>query len=80
LQRAMEDYNLLVGTLERRVLVTARRMRDLDLVDSDLEPVGAVDATPRLLTASELLGGELGVLGQLEDDLEGLSAAPPGRP
>jgi len=80
LQRAVEDYNLLVGTLERRVLVTARRMRDLDLVDSDLEPVGAVDATPRLLTASELLGGELGVLGQLEDDLEGLSAAPPGRP
>jgi DNA recombination protein RmuC len=84
LQRAVEDYNLLVGTLERRVLVTARRMRDLDLVDGELEPAPPVEAAPRLLTAGELLGGELGgelgVLGELDDDLEGLSAAPPGRP
>jgi DNA recombination protein RmuC len=93
LQRAVEDYNLLVGTLERRVLVTARRMRDLDLVDGELEPVPPVEAAPRLLTAGELLGGELGELrgnldggldggldGDLDGDLEGLSPARPGRP
>ena len=55
LQRAVEDYNGLVGALERRVLVTARRMRDLDLTDGDLEPLTAVEATPRPLTAVELL-------------------------
>ena len=54
----MEDYNLLVGTLERRVLVTARRMRDLDLVEGDLESAPPLDAAPRLLTAAELLGDE----------------------
>ena len=33
LQRSVEDYNALVGALERRVLVTARRMHDLELVE-----------------------------------------------
>ncbi len=55
LQRAVEDYNTVVGTLERRVLVTARRMRDLDVTDGDLAPVEVLDAAPRLLTAAELL-------------------------
>src|SRR5919202_232160 len=71
LQRAVEDYNLLVGTLERRVLVTARRMRDLDLVDGELEAVPPLEAAPRLLTAAELLEFE-----SLEDSF---SPAPPGR-
>ncbi len=90
LQRAVEDYNLLVGTLERRVLVTARRMRDLDLVDGEVESAPPIDAAPRLLTASELLGRDLDELDHL-DDLDvlaadgfdgaaGLSPAPPGRP
>ncbi|HET8616960.1 MAG TPA: DNA recombination protein RmuC [Actinomycetales bacterium] len=55
LHRAVEDYNALVGTLERRVLVTARRMRDLDLTSSDLAEPDAVETTPRPLTAVELL-------------------------
>jgi DNA recombination protein RmuC len=55
LQRAVEDYNSLVGTLERRVLVTARRLRDLDLTDGDLEPLAAVEVAPRPLAAAELL-------------------------
>src|SRR3954453_16599867 len=39
LQRAVEDYNALVGTLERRVLVTARRMQDLQVEDAELPTV-----------------------------------------
>lgn len=55
LHRAVEDYNALVGTLERRVLVTARRMRDLDLTSVDIATPEAVETTPRPLTAVELL-------------------------
>ncbi len=55
LQRAVEAYNALVGTLESRVLVTARRMRDLDLVEEDLGELTPVETAPRPLTAPELL-------------------------
>ncbi len=55
LQRSVESYNQLVGALESRVLVTARRMQDLDLVADRLDPVSPVHAAPRPLTAVELL-------------------------
>jgi len=55
LQRSVEDYNALVGTLERRVLVTARRMQDLHLVEDDLPSPRGVEVSPRPLTAPELL-------------------------
>lgn len=55
LHRAVEDYNALVGTLERRVLVTARRMRDLDLTSTEITAPEPVETTPRPLTAVELL-------------------------
>ncbi|MEJ5866567.1 DNA recombination protein RmuC [Pseudokineococcus sp. 5B2Z-1] len=55
LHRAVEDYNGLVGTLERRVLVSARRLADMGLVEDDLPaPEPLVDA-PRPLTAPELV-------------------------
>ncbi|MGL5857347.1 MAG: DNA recombination protein RmuC [Angustibacter sp.] len=55
LQRAVEDYNAMVGTLERRVLVTARRMQDLDLTDAPIDELSAIESVPRGLTAVELL-------------------------
>ncbi|MDO5502565.1 MAG: DNA recombination protein RmuC [Actinomycetia bacterium] len=55
LSRSVDAYNKLVGTLEARVLVTARKLRDLELVTGDVDEPGAVEATPRQLTAVELL-------------------------
>lgn len=54
LARAIEDYNALVGTLERRVLVTARRLSRLELGEDLVEPP-EVEATVRPLTSVELL-------------------------
>jgi DNA recombination protein RmuC len=55
LHRAVEDYNALVGTLEHRVLVTARRMADLDLTTAPLAEATPLDISPRPLTATELV-------------------------
>ncbi len=55
LDRAVEDYNAMVGTLERRVLVTARRLRDLELTDAELAVVEPLTASHRPLTAVELI-------------------------
>jgi len=68
LQRAVEDYNAVVGTLERRVLVSARRIRDLDVADGDIEVPEVLECAPRPLTAVELLEGR--------DDPVGLGAEP----
>ncbi|GAA4406860.1 DNA recombination protein RmuC [Fodinibacter luteus] len=55
LQSSVEAYNAMVGALESRVLVTARRMNDLDLVADELPVLGPVETAPRLLTAHELI-------------------------
>ena len=55
LQSSVEAYNAMVGALESRVFVTARRMNDLDLAPDALEPLGAVEVGPRPLTAQELI-------------------------
>jgi DNA recombination protein RmuC len=55
LHRVVEDYNALVGTLERRVLVTARRMQELQVADAALPPVPPLLESPNPLTAVELL-------------------------
>ena len=76
LQRSVESYNSFVGALESRVLVTARRMRELDLVEGDLELPAAVTATPRLLTAEELI--EQATAEDARPELHLGSAHPPG--
>ena len=55
LRRSVEAYNGFVGSLEHRVLPTARRMRDLGVVERDIERLVPLDATPRPLTAYELV-------------------------
>lgn len=55
LRRSVETYNSLVGTLESRVLVTARRMHDLGLAGDEPPQTNPVEAVPRPLTAAELI-------------------------
>ena len=54
LTRAVDAYNSTVGTLESRVLVTARRFKELGVAASDPIPeLPPVDPTPRALQAPE---------------------------
>ncbi|GHE29572.1 hypothetical protein GCM10017673_35300 [Streptosporangium violaceochromogenes] len=76
LSRTVEAYNRAVGSLETRVLVSARRLNDLGLVETDLERPRTVEDLPRALTAPELLEEEGAsppppswVNGKLADDL-----------
>jgi DNA recombination protein RmuC len=45
----------MVGALESRVLVTARRMQSLEIVQDDLPEMRPVEVGPRVLTAQELI-------------------------
>jgi DNA recombination protein RmuC len=54
LAKAVEQYNRFVGTLESRVLVTARRMHELDLESVAPPELTPVVAGPRALSAVEL--------------------------
>ncbi len=58
LTKAVTTYNQTVGSLESRVLVTARRLNDLGVVDGDLEPLVPVEETTRALSAPELTAGD----------------------
>lgn len=57
LRRSVEQYNDLVGSLERRVLPTARKLNDLDLTTAadDRLDTSPVEAQPKIITAPELL-------------------------
>lgn len=55
LRRSVESYNSLVGTLESRVFVSARRMQELGLASGQAPSAEVVDAAPRPLTAAELI-------------------------
>jgi DNA recombination protein RmuC len=55
LQKSVESYNALVGALESRVMVTARKMHELGLAETPPPETGLVETTPRPLTAAELI-------------------------
>ncbi|HVQ17967.1 MAG TPA: DNA recombination protein RmuC, partial [Actinomycetes bacterium] len=49
------SFNQTVGSLEGRVLVTARRFTDLKVSDAELSAPSAIDLAPRMPQASELV-------------------------
>jgi DNA recombination protein RmuC len=48
-------YNQTVGSLESRVLVSARRLNDLGVVGGEISPLVPVEETARALSAPELV-------------------------
>jgi DNA recombination protein RmuC len=60
LSAAVGSFNITVGALERRVLVSARQLSDLSVVDTNAEgalsPPEQILGTTRVLTSEELVG------------------------
>jgi DNA anti-recombination protein RmuC len=59
LSNAIKAYNRTVGSLESRVLVSARKLNELGVVDGDMDQPRPVDEAPRVLSAAELIDTEL---------------------
>ncbi|MGE5134209.1 MAG: DNA recombination protein RmuC [Gemmatimonadota bacterium] len=57
LAKAVASYNQTVGAMETRVLVSARKLRDLGVVDGAIEPPALIDEAPRALSAPEFTAG-----------------------
>jgi len=57
LDGAVQSYNQAAGSLESRVLVTARRMKDLNVTTAEeLPPAETIDTVPRVLRQIGLMG------------------------
>jgi DNA recombination protein RmuC len=82
LTTAVSTYNRTVGSLESRVLVSARKLSDLGVVESELEQPRPVEETVRPLSAPELVvepGPELVLPAGLDRDPAGQTQGLRGR-
>ncbi|MDO8151614.1 DNA recombination protein RmuC [Isoptericola sp. b408] len=62
LDGATKNYNKMIGSLERNVLTSARRMVELDVVDArdEIDEMKGLEETTRPITKPELLAAEEG--------------------
>lgn len=62
LESATKSYNQMIGSLERNVLTSARRMVELEVVDprDAIDEVRGIEEVPRPVTKPELLAAEEG--------------------
>lgn len=76
LRRSVEGYNKLVGSLESRVLPSARKIAELDPTDTapDALATKPVEAVPRAITATEFVTPERGDLSRNEVSRDGAGA------
>jgi DNA recombination protein RmuC len=54
----VDAYNSTVGSFERRVFTTARKLRDLHVTEAELTAMESIEASARPLTAPEFLAVE----------------------
>ena len=74
IERTVDSYNRFAGSLETRMLVTARKFPGIDSARlEDVAAPEAIDSTPRRLSSPELLAG-------LDDRREGRGGDRHGRP
>jgi DNA recombination protein RmuC len=66
LTKAVAAYNQTVGSLESRVLVTARRLNELGVVEGELDPLAPAEAATRALSAPELIASGLAEIAPAE--------------
>jgi DNA recombination protein RmuC len=67
LEAAVGSYNQTVSSLEARVLVTARKLTDLEVADDELAQPAQVDRAPRTLSAPELVASAADALVALHE-------------
>ena len=73
LASSVNAYNETVGTVESRVMVSARRFRDLQVSEGDLAPIQALEAPVRQAQAEELTGRPVPTVAELvEAEADGL--------
>ena len=83
LSSAVIAYNKAIGSVESRVLVTARRLGELHAADDDLAPLAPISEMPRRLSAPELAGADHELRGPSElvlSDGETAAAFPATKP
>ena len=73
LDTAVDTYNKAVSSLETRVLVTARKLIELNVADGELAAPLQVERSPRVVSAPELVASA-------DESLVALHAGHPGRP
>lgn len=58
LSQSVDCYNQTLGTLERRVLVTTRKFKEINSVDETIEELLPIDAQPRHIQSVDLISGK----------------------